>query len=98
MSTQDAIERAQAWLVEAKREREDHERLNERYPMAALPWIANAALAALGPASVALAVALERFVGPASHHSQCREPESCAICAARDSLAAWTEAVTQPAE
>ena len=87
----DAIRTAQAWLAKTT--------LHE---LAYGDWHqykdAERGLAALGPASVALAVALERFVGPASQHSQCREPESCAICAARDSLAAWTEAVTQPAE
>ena len=82
MSTQDAIRRARAWLATLERGQaagyaEWHEAADD--------------LAALGPASVALAVALSRKHKYGKGH----DPAQCDPCKA---LAAWTEAAGEPRE
>ena len=88
MSGPDAIRRAQAWLADFEAERnagdEDYDmKLNRAFA-------AEGRLAALGPASVALAVALARHMPKHTTHSDWCDEEPCTC--GRDALAEWTEA------
>ena len=107
MSVSDAIERAQAWLADASPRPWNPDEMIymlEEEPQAEV----NAALAALGPSSVALAVALAPFKDSAvtqgvGHLWRCPTCRQCSntpgtishrdACVARAALAAWAEAV-----